>query len=574
MRKCFWFSIIFLFLSIVSYPQWINQSLPDSLSVILGIDFIDQNSGITGGWFTRDFISIEGKEFYTNNAGQTWIQALTPDSLRVIVEVQMINDSLCYGAGAYNITTDKHLCSPEIKTIFSQLTPRQKSDTQIGINLLGDEDYRGYFVESTDAGISWQPKASFDDSVYYLTDMSFYNQDTGIVVAISAQGSANAILKTIDGGSSWNYIYPFFPSLKIEKAKIICASTIVAVGELNNAGVILISNDGGEHWLTKTHPEFTWITGVTYFDSLNIIISANLISTAGVYRSSDGGKNWSELKSYNSPPHLINGVNVFKNSEQILAFGTLVTPGFSVYGSFIDVSQNGGNSWNYSEVLIPYISVSSKMIDNQKWFLTGTIADIFEGFVLYTQNGSALPVELTSFIANSNGNSVILNWETATELNNNGFEVQKLINEDFITIGFIQGNGTTSNSHSYSYSENNLIPSNYSYRLKQIDFDGSFEYSKIVEINMLIPSKFDLSQNYPNPFNPTTKIKFQLAEDANTKLKIYDLLGNEVATLVDEFKPAGNYDVTFNAFNISSGIYYYSISAGSFVQTKKMILMK
>jgi hypothetical protein len=143
-----------------------------------------------------------------------------------------------------------------------------------------------------------------------------------------------------------------------------------------------------------------------------------------------------------------------------------------------------------------------------------------------------------------------------------------------MVIGFIEGHGNSNSPKQYSFTDKNLIgESRFSYRLKQIDNDGTFEYSDEVEI-MLIPTIFELVQNYPNPFNPTTKIKYRLPASSEVTLKIYNVLGNEVITLLNDEKEAGTYEFIFNAGDYSSGVYIYSLQAGSFVETKKMVLMK
>lgn len=200
---------------------------------------------------------------------------------------------------------------------------------------------------------------------------------------------------------------------------------------------------------------------------------------------------------------------------------------------------------------------------------------------------NVLPVELTSFTADVEDNKVKLYWETATEINNYGFDVERQISsnqhssDNWEKIGFVNGSGNSNNAQSYQFTDKNLFGgSKFSYRLKQIDADGSFKYSDEIELE-IIPIKYELLQNYPNPFNPSTIITWQLPMDSHITLKVYDVLGNEIATLVNEEKNAGVYEVEFSASSISSGVYFYRIEAtpnrgqtGDFIQMKKMILLR
>ena len=185
-----------------------------------------------------------------------------------------------------------------------------------------------------------------------------------------------------------------------------------------------------------------------------------------------------------------------------------------------------------------------------------------------------IPVELTSFTAVISERNIILNWSTATETNNLGFEVQRKSDGDYRTIGFVDGYGTTTEIQNYSFADIKLVTGLYHYRLKQIDFDGKFEFSEEIEVEFLIPAKFVLKQNYPNPFNPSTQIRYSIANSEFVNLTVYNSLGEKVAGLVNESKPAGEYTVTFDAGNFSSGIYIARITAGSFIQIIKMSLLK
>ena len=188
-----------------------------------------------------------------------------------------------------------------------------------------------------------------------------------------------------------------------------------------------------------------------------------------------------------------------------------------------------------------------------------------------------IPVELTSFTATNLNNHIRLNWSTATETNNFGFEVQrKEISSDWQKIGFVTGHGTSTETNSYEYVDDisPLSFGSYLYRLKQMDFDGSFEYSHEVLVTNITPYTFLLEQNFPNPFNPNTVIKYSIAQTGVVTLKVYNILGKEITTLVNERKEAGNYEVTFDASELATGIYLYSIQSGDFSSIKKMLLLK
>ncbi len=187
-----------------------------------------------------------------------------------------------------------------------------------------------------------------------------------------------------------------------------------------------------------------------------------------------------------------------------------------------------------------------------------------------------LPVELISFTAYLNDGFVDLQWKTATESNNRGFEIERKTEAGWEKVGFTEGHGTTTQENSYSFRDDirKLQSEIISYRLKQIDLNGIYEYSTEVKLNKSVPSDFSIMQNFPNPFNPSTQINFSVPQSSHVLLKVYDANGSEIATLVNQNKSAGNYVIDFNASDLASGIYYYSITAGSFSKTKKMILMK
>ena len=191
-----------------------------------------------------------------------------------------------------------------------------------------------------------------------------------------------------------------------------------------------------------------------------------------------------------------------------------------------------------------------------------------------------IPVELVSFQATTSCTDVKLNWVTATETNNKGFEIQRSFSSSkFRNIGFVPGNGTTTENHAYSYTDKNLSVGSYSYRLMQIDYDGSFKYSNVVEADLTNLAVYSLEQNYPNPFNPSTKITYSLTVDSKVKLTLYNILGETVTVLVDKTESAGKREITFDGTNLNSGIYFYRLEAvgvdgSNFSQVRKMMLMK
>lgn len=192
-----------------------------------------------------------------------------------------------------------------------------------------------------------------------------------------------------------------------------------------------------------------------------------------------------------------------------------------------------------------------------------------------------LPVELTSFTVISQTGKIFLNWATATETNNLGFEVEREIihnnnKDEWVRIAFVEGHGTTTEPQTYSYVDeiSSIAASSLIYRLKQIDFLGSYEYSDEVFVENPAAVNYTLQQNYPNPFNPVTNIKYGLPVKSQVFLVVYNLLGEKIIQLVNEEKEAGQYSIEFEATGLPSGIYLYQLKACNFVETKKMILLK
>jgi hypothetical protein len=319
-----------------------------------------------------------------------------------------------------------------------------------------------------------------------------------------------------------------------------------------------------------------------------------------IYKSTNSGFYWTEVDS-GLAQHLFLGIEFYNSSYGIVT---------GENGKVV-VTTNGGTNWVSSNAGSSGLLRGVHIINQQNAYVVGTPEQVykttngginwFSDFsggnsvafykIKFTENNTGLicgsdgkflintdyvvPVELTSFIATGDGYEVRLNWTTETELNNSGFEIQRLIHgSSWEIISFVPGFGTTTEARNYSFSDNQLESGSYFYRLKQIDFDGSFEYSAIVNVLISVPEAFILEQNYPNPFNPNTIISWQIPVSGWQTLKIFDILGNEVATLVDENRSAGSYAIEFDAAFIPGGVYFYQLISGSFIQTNKMVLFK
>lgn len=191
-----------------------------------------------------------------------------------------------------------------------------------------------------------------------------------------------------------------------------------------------------------------------------------------------------------------------------------------------------------------------------------------------TNGGSLLPVELVKFIATTDQKIVNLTWSTATEVNNYGFNVERSSTGAWQKIGFVQGHGNSNSPKNYSFTDSSPIAGKVLYRFKQLDIDGKYKYSSIVEINIAAPANFSLAPNFPNPFNPSTKISYTLPTDGFVTLKVYDILGREISSLVNENEKAGRYEISFDGSRLASGVYICKMSSGNYSNTIKMLIMK
>ena len=290
--------------------------------------------------------------------------------------------------------------------------------------------------------------------------------------------------------------------------------------------------------------------------------------------------------------HIRNYANSVNLKDQMVAVNTLYNIGvntvienpgttasdqasfwFNGYGALLLIEEYYGGDFNAY-----YHSVNDLVTHfNQPYYLKMSQLSIATVATL-AEVTDIVPVEMLTFTASVNSSDVRLLWSTASELNNRGFEIERSVNDqnDFAAIGFVDGKGNSTEINYYSFIDEPQLSgvNEIYYRLKQVDFDGTFSYSDVVNVTYDVPAEFVLRQNYPNPFNPSTTINYFVPEESFVSIKIYDFLGREVRTVVNETKSTGSYELLFNASSLPSGTYFYVMTADNYSNTKKMVLMK
>lgn len=410
--------------------------------------------------------------------------------------------------------------------------------------------------KTADGGANWvlltQPAVSTSD----LRAASFLDENNGYVFGADGLG-----YKTTDGGTTWTALTTGITGT-LYGSHFLDLNTGFICGA---AGNVSKTTDGGTTFTPLTTNNTSTIYTV-YMVNSNVGYASG--SSGKVRKTTDGGTTWSTIDVGNTSPTLYDIQFIDENNG--------ITCGSTgrVYST-----TDGGATWSFentgaSTLYSVYIEKASTGFSSV--YLSGS------GGLVQKNSNLIIPVELTSFTASVQGNEITLNWSTATELNNQGFEIQKKsLNGEFEKIAFIAGFGTTSEPKSYSYKDINSLSGKVVYRLKQIDFDGSFEYSNSIEVDFgLTPKDYALYQNYPNPFNPSTSIKFALPSTSDVRIEIFNMLGESIGILSDGIKEAGYHTLSWNAPNVASGIYFYSIQAKSlegnkdFNSVKKMLLVK
>jgi photosystem II stability/assembly factor-like uncharacterized protein len=401
-------------------------------------------------------------------------------------------------------------------------------------------------MKSTDLGENWEIVYSNPD--FTFNDICFPNDQIGV-----ASCPDGFIVRTTDGGSTWNQMQLGNDNMY----KIFFYRATGWIAAYNSNGYR--TTDYGSNWTQIPYIPYD----VFYFKN-------EQEGCAGVMHTYDGGNSWVWTGWPYFPGGYFRATTFLNDTGYVL----LDYPDYYAYDSgSIWKSEDFGITWDtvFAWLDNRYLS-SIRMLDSRHGWICGQY-----GTIMYYDDTTYIPVELNSLTAKILSDKVSLNWTTATETNNRGFDVERLsesLTKKWEKIGFVEGNGTTTQAHQYSYIDNNVPNGKYSYRLKQIDFDGSYKYSKEVEVEINPKLEFSLEQNYPNPFNPVTTIKYSVPMDGNVKLTVYNILGQQVAELLNGEVKAGNYEIKYDGKDLTSGVYFYRIKAMDFVQTKKMLLVK
>jgi len=458
--------------------------------------------------------------------------------------------------------------------------------------------------KSTDGGTSWTRVVNgITEPVGTLGIQALLVHPTNPNIAYCCVFNAlanptNGLYKTTDGAANWFPIIngvgtiKSFLALAMSPAdpNIIYAGTSFDPGTSTGPSAIYKTTDAGANWVLSSTGLPTDPTEINPVRTLNVssanpnvVIAGLFVNTAtllgGFYKSTDAGANWVQKN---------NGLPIIQAK---LIRSAAIRPGFDNqyylgldYSGGTDIgvwaTTDGGDNWfdfnggtmlnTYTVRALVFNPTGNHTLFAGRGSATANLGGVYE----YTF--SFVPVELVSFSAEVLGGNVNLSWITATELNNQGFQIERRNAEsvEWTDVGFVNGAGNSTEINYYSFTDNSIPVGKYFYRLKQMDFGGSFEYSSEIEVTILQADDFVLNQNYPNPFNPSTKISFTIPNSSFVTLKVFDVLGNEVETLINGDVSAGSYEIEFTGKNLTSGVYFYNLTAGNFSKTMKMILSK
>ncbi len=443
---------------------------------------------------------------------------------------------------------------PSSSAVKTVIISSYNSNIIVVASYISTNNYK--IVKSTDAGLTWATTASNLNFSFYGIPLA---QDPSHPDSLYFMNST-AMMRSTDFGSTWSQVSTVpiqGPPCDIEVVK---DTSIILVGD-NQIGIVR-SIDYGLTWDTvyQTSGEIPTISSDP--NRPNIAWATKYAGGGGLIKTIDYGATWT-LVGFNGTSTW--GVHIDPNNSDYVLSGTWS-------GSFVYITRDNGTTWKTTQLSPSNYAVL--VIDTMHVFAAQS------GGVYKLNSDYFTPVELTSFTARVINNKTFLEWNTASEINNSGFDIESSYdNQIFNKIGFVPGFGTSTEQHSYIFKVDEQISSKTYFRLKQIDFDGTYEYSDVVEVDGLTPTEFYLAQNHPNPFNPSTSIQFSLPMDASVKIKLFNMIGEEIIEIANSEYPAGIHNINFTANHLASGTYFYSLEAKgsngiSFTSSRKMLLLK
>lgn len=476
-----------------------------------------------------------------NSFAQNW-STQASGTIEKLESVFMINENegwICGDAGVLLRTSNGGVNWTQVNITNQDLADIAFKDAVNGI-LIGDD---GFIQRTTNGGATWSFVASGTGS--NLAALSW----SGNNIFISGRDGVG-LVSTNDGAS-------FSPAAMGTTARFRGAAAFGtkfwAVGE---NGIIRFSSNTGSLWQSQASSASNDLHDIQFLTT-DIGFAGGSGST--IIYSSNGGQTWMNRST---------GINSGINGIYFLNENT----GWAASDAgIIYKTTNGGLNWiNTNNNTVTKMNEAFFINEGKGWAVgdNGVIIHFFD---------ASVPVELTSFTASVINKDVTIAWVTSTEVNNKGFELMRMDNKNEVwrQIGFVAGSGTTTEVKNYSFVDKNLEAGNYKYKLVQFDFDGTLNEKQVIEVDVnAVPDQLTLNQNYPNPFNPSTIINYQIPQDNFVTLKVYNLIGEEMITLVSSYQQKGNYSVRLVANKLSSGIYFYKLQHGSSTITKKMTLKK
>lgn len=570
---------------------WTSSNDPGGSSTLYSATFYDDNNGIAVG--------SDDDYYMTTDGGTTWSASAAPTT-STLYSVNYGSSSIVYLNGYNGIlfkSTDGGTTWNTLGYRFTETALGDVSfaDTQTGY-VVGNN---GFVAKSTDGGTTFSvlpstgttlevneisapsPDYAFaacdDAAILFTTDggttWSLYDTGLGTSVDFLAvdfvdnttgfvAGTNGSIFKTTDSGANWTDVSIAGSTTLLWDMDFIDAQYgwIVGTGER-----IYATTDGGTTWTQQFAGGGLGTYGVAFIDRSNGVAGG---TGGNCYFTVDGGATWTPATT--PPDRTVWGIDMVDSPN-----GPFIMTACA--SSYIFISTDGGKTYTEQPRFAINTLDDVDLVDAANGWVVGST-----GLIVNYYEPNNIPVELAGFSASVTGNSILLQWTTATETNNAGFSVERAYLDqetgdftDYAHIGFVQGSGTQLKPVSYSYTDDMPVQGEMKYRLKQIDLDGSFKYYYLREhVEFGAPETFYLAQNYPNPFNPVTTISYSLAEASYVTITVYNETGEKVETLVANSMDAGTYKVEWNASEYSSGVYYYRINAGNNTAVKKMMLLK